>query len=535
MSPEQPRTLPAALRRAAERFGEHTAVEDGDRSRSYRELLDEVRRIAAGYVHRGVRPGDRIAVWAPNSLEWVVAALAISYAGASLVPLNTRYRGHEVVDVLERTSATVLVLADGFLGRSQLAELREAAADTIVAEADGPVRGLPALHTVVTVEDTGDTSTLAFSSLPSVASPADLAEAEGRATTLAGEAIADILFTSGTTGRSKGVLSTHAQTIEAARRWGENCRITDQDSLLVINPFFHSFGYKAGLTMALLFGCAVYPQATFDVDTALDLIAQKSITVLPGPPTVFTSLLAAERFDSADLGSLRLAVTGAAIVPVHLVERLQRDLEFEHVITAFGMTECVTATMCRPGDPDELVAGTCGRAVPGVEIRIIDPDRGTTVPAGEDGEIQLRGAMVTQGYLDDPAATAEAIDPEGWLRTGDIGRVDENGYLTITDRLKDMYISGGFNVYPAEVEHVLSRLDGVVESAVVGRPDDRMGEVGRAYIVRGRDTDLSADDVIGYLRDRVANFKVPRDVIFVADLPRNAAGKVSKNELRSEP
>jgi acyl-CoA synthetase (AMP-forming)/AMP-acid ligase II len=212
---------------------------------------------------------------------------------------------------------------------------------------------------------------------------------------------------------------------------------------------------------------------------------------------------------------------------------MQTELSFDTVLTAFGMTECVVATMCRPGDPDELVASTCGPAVEGLELAITDPETGQARPAGEEGEVRLRGPMVMLGYLDDAEATAAAIDDDGWLHTGDIGVVDERGYLRITDRLKDMYISGGFNVYPAEVEQTLSRLDGVVESAVVGVPDDRLGEVGHAFVVRRAGADLTEADVIAFARERMANFKAPRQVTFVEALPRNLAGKVLKTDLRT--
>ena len=245
----------------------------------------------------------------------------------------------------------------------------------------------------------------------------------------------------------------------------------------MVNPFFHSFGYKVGIVVGLLTGCTLYPVAAFDVDETMRLIQDARITVFPGAPTLYQSLLTAPNRASYDLSSLRLAVTGAAVVPVVLIERMRaaapEGLAIDNVVTAFGMTEAVVATMCREGDSADTVANTCGRAIPGMEARI-----------GDEGELLLRGEYVMLGYLDDPEATREAIDEDGWLHTGDVGTLDEQGNLTITDRLKDMYISGGFNVYPAEVEQALMRLEGVNDVAVVGVPDERMGEVGKAYVVR---------------------------------------------------
>jgi acyl-CoA synthetase (AMP-forming)/AMP-acid ligase II len=322
--------------------------------------------------------------------------------------------------------------------------------------------------------------------------------------------------------------------VRVAEVWAELGGLSSDDRYLVVNPFFHSFGYKAGIVVSLLSGATVVPQAVFDVAEMLRLIDQQQITVLPGAPAIYHSLLEAPGRHDADLSSLRLAVTGAAVVPVALVERMQTELSFDTVLTAFGMTECVVATMCRPGDPAALVASSCGPVVPGLELRIARPGSNEPLPAGEEGELLLRGETVMLGYLDDPEATAEAIDTDRWLHTGDIGKVDTQGYLSITDRLKDMYISGGFNVYPAEVEQSLARLDGVVESAVVGVPDERMGEIGKAYVVRRTGATITEGEVVAFARQRLANFKVPRQVEFVDELPRNLAGKVLKRELRGE-
>jgi len=505
-----PQTLPAVVRAAASTFGTRTAYVEGPRTVTFAELLDAVRRTAAAYVSWGLAPGQRIGVWAPNSIDWVVAGLAVSYAGGTLVPLNSRYTAFEVADILDRTEAKIVVVSDGFLGRSQIEELTGVGTTALVVD-------LAALANIQ-------------------ATAADLAIADARADEVGADDIADILFTSGTTGRSKGVLTAHRQTIAAADVWGRTGGVDSTDRYLVVSPFFHSYGYKVGLVTGLLTGCAIYPVATFDPAATLRLIAQQRITVVPGAPAIFQALLDHPDFATTDVSSLRFANTGAANVPVALVERMQKELSFELVLTAFGMTECCVATMCRPGDADEIVAATCGRAVDGLELRIVDHRTGAVLASGGEGEVQLRGPMVMLGYLDDEAATSEAIGPDGWMRTGDVGVVDADGYLRITDRLKDMYICGGFNVYPAEVEQVLARLDGLADVAVVGVPDQRLGEVGKAFVVRrGGATGqaLAEDDVIAFAKVRLANFKVPRSVEFLDGLPRNLAGKVLKNELRS--
>lgn len=474
------RTIPAALADAAIRFADAPAVIDPPVRLTYRELFDRVQAVVGGLHELGVRHGDRVAVCAPNSHHWVEAALGVLSAGAVLVPVNTRFTGPEMSDVLARSGSSVLFVVGPFLGRDRAAELTDFAG-TVVPISD-PMTGVA--HRVDV-------------------SPDD---------------VSDILFTSGTTGRSKGAMSAHRQALAVADAWATHAELTSDDRYLVINPFFHSFGYKAGILACLLRGAAIVPQAVFDVDSALALIERERITVLPGPPTIYQSLL--DHAGGYDLSSLRLAVTGAAVVPVALVERMRSM--FDTVLTAYGLTEAVVATMCRPEDSADTVAHTCGRATAGFELRI----------AAGTGEVLLRGPNVMLGYLDDPVATAEAIDADGWLHTGDVGSVDARGCLRITDRLKDMYVCGGFNVYPAEVEQVLARLDGVVESAVVGVPDERLGEVGLAFVVPSRP--LSTSDILDFCRARLANYKVPRRVEFLDSLPRNAGGKVLKHVLRSQ-
>jgi HIP---CoA ligase len=295
-----------------------------------------------------------------------------------------------------------------------------------------------------------------------------------------------------------------------------------------VNPFFHSFGYKAGILVCLLTGATIVPQLVYDPQQTMQLIESERVTILPGAPTIYQTILDHPGRGQLDLSSLRLAVTGAAVVPVALVERMQAELSFDTVLTAYGLTEAVVVTMCRPGDDPAIVATTSGRATAGFEVVVANPD-----PAGP-GEILVRGPNVMLGYLDDPVATREAVDADGWLHTGDIGRLDPAGNLTVTDRLKDMYICGGFNVYPAEVEQALARLDGIAESAVIGIPDERLGEVGKAFVVRRPGHELTADDVIAFCRERLANFKVPRQVEFRGELPRNPSGKALKRVLRQE-
>jgi acyl-CoA synthetase (AMP-forming)/AMP-acid ligase II len=280
-------------------------------------------------------------------------------------------------------------------------------------------------------------------------------------------------------------------------------------------------------------GTTMVPEPVFDVDLVVERIDQERITVLPGPPTIFQSILDHPDRKGFDLSTLRLVVTGAALVPVELVRALWSDLGIETVLTAYGLTEaCGTVTMCRRGDSAEVIALTSGRAIPDVEVRIVDGE-GAELPAGEAGEIIVRGYNVMRGYFNDPEATDEAVDPSGWLHTGDVGVMDAEGNVAITDRLKDMYVSGGFNVYPAEIEAVLRSHPGVAQAAVVGVPDRRMGEVGLALVIPAADAEAGFEtDLVGFAKERLANYKVPRAVEVVDAFPVNASGKVLKRELR---
>lgn len=509
---DDPRTVPAALDRLAAMFPEHDVLITDDRSFTATALRAEVHRAAAALIALGVEPGDRVAIWSPNTWHWVVACLAIQHAGAAMVPLNTRYTAEEAADILGRTRAPLLFAMGRFLGADRAAGLNSQALPAlrhivrIPIEADDPVHG------------TWDEF---------IAHGTDTHAVELRAAAVTPDDVSDILFTSGTTGRSKGVLCAHRQSLAASASWAANGKITGDDRYLCINPFFHNFGYKAGILACLQTGATLIPHLTFDPLHTLQAIEQHRITVLPGPPTIYQTLLDHPARRDYDLSSLRFAVTGAATVPVVLVERMQSELDIDIVLTAYGLTEANgMGTMCRPDDDAVTVATTCGRPFAGFELRI-DAETGS-----ETGEVLLRGPNVMLGYLDDPEATATAIDSDGWLHTGDIGAVDEAGNLRITDRLKDMYICGGFNVYPAEVEQVLARLDGVADAAVIGVPDQRLGEVGRAFVVPRPGANLDEATVIAYTREHLANFKAPRSVRFVDALPRNAGGKVVKSQLR---
>lgn len=526
----------AMVQWAAEQYADAPAVQAEDGAVwSFRDLGRRVHEAACALVASGVAPGDRVGIWAPNVATWVVAGLGVHAAGAVLVPLNTRYRGREAAYILGRSGARMLLTVRGFLDTDYLRLLRDGAG----GERDGrPVADLPDLQEVVmlpTPDGPGQGGEGATGWDEFLARAADVPDdhARDRAAAIGAEDVSDIMFTSGTTGHPKGVVSTHGQTLRVFEVWSRLVGLAAGDRYLIVNPFFHTFGYKAGIIAAVMRGATILPHAVFDAEQVLHRVVDDRVTMLPGPPALYQSILAHPDRASLDLSSLRLAVTGAASIPVSLIERMRDDLGFDTVLTAYGLTEASgVVTMCRDGDDAETIATTSGRAIPDVEVRVVD-DTGTEVAPGERGEVVVRGHNVMRGYLDDPEQTAAAIDADGWLHTGDVGVMDDRGYLDIVDRTKDMFIVGGFNAYPAEIENMLVEHPAVAQAAVVGMPDERLGEVACAFLVPRPGARLEPDEIVGWSRERMANFKVPRRVEVVDALPTNPSGKVLKHELRA--
>ncbi|HUO49762.1 MAG TPA: AMP-binding protein, partial [Acidimicrobiales bacterium] len=391
---------------------------------------------------------------------------------------------------------------------------------------------LPGLETVVVAAGPDRPGTVPWSAFAVGADGAGRAEAARRGAALGPGDPADVLFTSGTTGVPKGVVQTHGRTLLVATDWVAMTGLGAGDTYLMINPYFHMFGLKAGILACVAAGATMLPEPVFDVDRVLERVGREHVTVLPGPPTLYQSILDHPGRDGHDLASLRVAVTGAADIPVELIRRVRAELPFSLVVTGYGLTEAGTAAATSPDDDPETVATTVGRPRPGFELRIVD-GQDQDVPAGEPGEILLRGGSVMERYLDDPAATAEAFTADGWLRTGDLGVVDGRGCLRIVGRSKDMFIVGGFNVYPAEVENMLLAHEALGQVAVIGVPDERMGEVGMAFVVARPGSAVDAASLVEWSRARMANYKVPRYVEVCKELPLTATGKVRKEDLRA--
>jgi len=506
------RTIPEVVINAANKWGDHTAIDDHGAIISYRDLSQRSRDAALAFIKHGLQKGDRFAIWAPNIHEWIWVAIGGLMAGGILVPLNTRYKGIEAGDILNRSKAKMLFTVSGFLDTDYpalLGEHRPRSLQSIVL-----LRG-----------DNGKDQSL--ESFLRAAEPSNANLVDQRLAMLKGSDTSDIMYTSGTTGAPKGVMSSHGQVVAIFETWSQAVGLNNKDKYLIVNPFFHTFGYKSGWLASFLTGATALPEPVFDSKQILHTIESKKVSMLPGAPTLFQSLLADASHTCTDMSSLRCAVTGAASVPEQLVRDMKDVLGFNEVYTGYGLTECGVVSICRDGDDFETIANTAGRAIDGIQVKVVD-QAGQSIAAGEIGNIKVKGFNVMQGYLDDPAATAETIDQEGWLDTGDIGWQNQDGYIKITDRAKDLFICGGFNCYPAEIENLLLLNPAIADVAVRGVDDERMGEVAWAYVVLASDQRPSEKELIDWSREHMANYKAPRKFIVVDALPRNASGKVQK-------
>jgi len=512
-------TIPRTLARAAALWPDASALEDEteDAKFTFAELAAVAEQAARGFIAAGIERGDRVAIWAPNGWRWVVAALGLQSVGAVLVTLNTRFKISEASYVIEKSESRLICTIGDFLGTNY--------ADSIASQK------LSNLSEIVVLEGQSKNG-VSWNEFIARGESIESERARTRASEVLPDDLSDFLFTSGTTGNPKAVMTAHGQNLKVFDIWGKNVGLTVGDRYLITAPFFHSFGYKAGWLACLIHGATALPHAVFDPASVLQRIQDEKITVLPGPPAIYQTLLTFEGRERFDTSTLRLAVTGAAPTPVELVHRMRDELGFQSVIKAYGLTEsCGTVTACKQGDDPEIIANSDGCAIPDTEVICVDA-KGKETPRGEPGEVWVRGYNVMRGYFNDEAETARAIDRDGWLHTGDIGVMDEEGYLKITDRIKDMFIMGGFNVYPAEVENLLFQHPDIAASAVIGVPDERMGEVGMAFVVARPGAALDAGDLIVWSRENMANYKVPRYVEIVEALPSNASGKVLKFELR---
>jgi len=503
-------TVARELIAAAREYPTDIAVHCENDSLTFDELNVRARRAASGLVAHGLEPGDRIALWAPNTLDTAVALLSTVVAGGVVVPLNTRYRSYEVAEILRRAQCRLVIASGTFLGRS-------------FAEEALAVAGAA---TVISLDGDAPSGARSWSAVAAGATAVSENELAARIAQQSADDVVVVQYTSGTTGQPKGALLRQGPMLATAATWSDVVGMGRGDVYPVTYPLSHVGGFKTGLLTTLVARATAVLFPVVSTDTLTTAITRHRATIVNGPPPVLRSLLAAARAGLVPASTrIRTVVTGSAIVPPPLVRELADVLGVADVIIAYGLTEATgVCTMTRRGDPIDLVCETLGTPIDGVEVRLAPP-------AHDTGEIEVRGPNVMLGYLDDPAATADVMH-DGWLRTGDVGSIGPDGYVRIVGRAKDMVIVGGFNVYPAEIEHVLAEHAGVAEAAAVGIPDERLGEVVVAFVVASTTPPPAPETLLRWCHDRLANFKVPRRVWIVDSFPRAALGKIAKQALR---
>jgi len=510
-------TIGQNLRKTVERFGDREAlvVRDQGYRASYRELWDQIELAARALLARGVQKGDRVGIWAPNRYEWVITQFATARVGAILVTVNPAYKASELEYALSKAGVSVLVLARSFRRADYVAML-------------GEVRGgCPALRDAIVLEDDWESFLAEGEQVPA-------SEVEAREATLEPDEPINVQYTSGTTGRPKGATLSHSNILNNAHFVARTLRYTADDRACVPVPFYHCFGMVLGnLSCATHGACVVVPSESFDPQAVLAAVEQERFTSLYGVPTMFIAELEQPDFDRYDLSSLRTGMMGGAPCPVDVMKKVRAEMHMDEVTIICGMTETSPiSTQTAVDDPADKRVGTVGRVHPHVEIKVVDPVTGAVVPRGAPGEQCTRGYSVMLGYWDDAEATAEAIDADGWMHTGDLALMDDDAYLKIVGRIKDMIIRGGENIYPREIEEFLHELPDVVDVQVVGVPSDRYGEEVMAWVkLRDRAT-MTEQKLLDSCRGKIATYKIPRYWKLVESFPMTITGKIQKFRMR---
>ena len=531
-------TIGAHLDRIAERYGDRDALVIPHQSVrwSWRQLRERADRLAAGLLGLGLNPGDRIGIWSQNRAEWVLTQFATAKAGLVMVNINPAYRRAELEYALAKVGCRALILAPGFKSSDYLGMLRD-----LVPELDGAAPGelrsakLPELRHVLRLGTDATPGMLNFDTVAQCAGPADMARLHEVARTLQFDDPVNIQFTSGTTGAPKGATLTHHNILNNGFFIGEAMRLTERDRLCIPVPLYHCFGMVLGNLACMTHGAAmVYPGEGFDAGAVLATVQAERCTALHGVPTMFIALLDHPEFASFDLGSLRTGIMAGSPCPMEVMQRVIRQMHMDEITIAYGMTETSPVSFqTAVDDPLACRVGTVGRIHPHLEVKIVDTD-GKVVPRGETGELLTRGYSVMLGYWGDDARTREAIDPAGWMHTGDLATLDSDGYCRIVGRAKDMVIRGGENIYPREVEEFLYRHPKVLDVQCVGVPDPKYGEELCACIVLRPGEHADADEIRAFCQGQIAHYKIPRYIRFVDGFPMTVTGKIQKFMLRKE-
>ena len=529
-------TLGALLNDTARRFPDHDALVYPDRNLrlSYAALDALTDRIAKGLLGLGLRKGDHVAIWATNVPEWVVLQFATAKIGAVLVTVNTSYKSSEVEYVLKQSDATTLFLVKGFKDTDYVSTLN-AVVPELKTAVPGELHsaGLPSLRNLIFLGDDAPSGMFAYAELEALGATVSDAALNAVTRALSDDEVINMQYTSGTTGFPKGVMLTHHNIINNGYNIGVCMGFSEKDRLCIPVPFFHCFGCVLGVLACVTHGAAMVPVETFNPEAVLRTIEAEKCTAVHGVPTMFIAELEHPEFKNYDLSSLRTGIMAGSPCPIEVMKRVIRDMHASEITIAYGQTESSPViTQTRTADPLELRVATVGRALPDVEVKIVDIETGAVLPPGKQGELCTRGYLVMKGYYKMPEETARAIDAEGWLHTGDLAVMDENGYCKITGRIKNMIIRGGENIYPREIEEFLYTHPKISDVQIYGVPDRKYGEQVMAAVKLKDGVRCSEAEIRDFCRERIANYKIPHYVRFVDEYPMTASGKIQKFKLR---
>lgn len=528
------RTLSDLWETAVKRFADNEVAVSGNRRFTYREMDERVGMFARGLVSLGINKGDRIVIWMPNNSNWLLAEFAVVKAGATMVPLSTRFKSYDLEYILKQ-SDSVAILSAGRLGKIDFYEILKDVCPEIAYGQPGILRSekLPFLKTVVIFDDESRSGCFSADQIMQMGKEVPPDRLSRRRTETVPQDVVNIPFTSGTTGFPKGVMTTHEQYLGETVCFRERLGIREEDRFMAIAPFFANFGNYFGILLPVMVGGCSIMTEVYDPSLAIKMLEQEKITHFSGTPTMYSDILHHPDFSEMSVATLRTAMTGAAPAPVQMVKDVYSKMGVEVLCNGYGMTEnSGCTTMTKRGDPPEVLAETTGKPFPGVSICVKDPETQKKLRPNQVGELCTKGWIVMKGYYKMERETAECFDAEGWFHTGDLGMLTESGNFMVTGRLKEMFISGGFNVYPVEMENFLYSMPGIAQVAIVGVPDRRMGEVGMAFVVVKPGHQLNEEQVISHCKRRVAGYKVPRYILFVDQMPMAGVGKVQKFLLR---
>jgi len=529
-------TLSGVLDQTVERFPDKEAIVFKDRRITFREFKENVDKLARAFLNLGVKKGDKVAIMMTNRPEWIYARDAAIRIGAWWVPVNTRYKTVELEFLLRHSEANTLVMLDEAV-KINFIELINAVCPELKQSEPGKVSSekLPDLKNIICLSDSDKEYSGMFKFSEFLESGGEYRDGEldKISDSIHPDDIVNITYTSGTTGTPKGVLTKHSQFLKAMSNMARRFETSEHDCILLAAPLFTNIGNLPGLIQAEMYGAKMALFETFDTREVIKGIEKEKCSIFTGPPAMYTMIMEHEDFTSKKVKSMRTGIIGGAPVTPQVVEEIMNKIGMK-LFSAYGMTEnSGISTMSEVNDSPELVANTSGRLLHGdCDLKIVDPNTGKVMGPGEQGEILTRGWMVTEGYYRNPEETAKSIDKDGWFHTGDLGVLDDKGYLRVTGRLKEIIISGGLNIDPAEVEHLIAQHPGVAGVQIVGIPDRRMGEVVMAFVKLREGFECKQEDIIDFCIDKIGKYKIPRHVIFLDQFPVTAYGKVQKFKLR---